>query len=178
MLVQKQCMFALLFFISILGGCATSRTELKIASLASEPAPTVTANPRTIVIRSVKDERVFEQAPSSPSTPSLGFEGASLATDELMSRAIGRKRNMYGKALGDFLLEKGRTVTELVRENVAVALRQTGYRVVTDQEALASAIIVDVRIKQFWTWFSPGFFTISLQATIETDIDVSGSSPS
>jgi hypothetical protein len=41
---------------------------------------------------------------------------------EVKARAIGRKRNTYGKALGDMVLEGGQTVEGVVREYLVIAL--------------------------------------------------------
>ncbi|CAA9435183.1 MAG: hypothetical protein AVDCRST_MAG51-2885 [uncultured Ramlibacter sp.] len=158
-----------------LGGCATSRSEVKIASPAAGPGETQAAsNGRTVVIRSVKDERSFQQAPSNPSIPSLGFEGAGKASDEIKSRAIGRKRNAYGQALGDVLLQNGQTVEGLVRENLGTAFQRAGYRVVPEGSAGANPLIVDARIKQFWSWLQPGFWAMTLNANVETTLQLSG----
>lgn len=127
-----------------------------------------------VVIRSVTDDRVFEEAPADPSTPSLGFGGADAATATLKSRAIGRKRNTFGKALGDVLLEDGKTVEDVVRDNLAAALHEAGYRVQEQADAGAAATVLDVRIKQFWAWFQPGFWAIELHTKIATDINLSG----
>ena len=156
----------------VLGGCATSRSEIKVAAPASVASPSAAARP--VVLRSIKDERVFEQAPRVASIPSLGFEGAARATDEVKARAIGRKRNTFGQALGDILLEGGQTVTGLVRDSLTAAFQQAGYRVVGEAAAGAAPLVVDVRIKQFWAWFQPGFWAITLSANIETDIDIAG----
>lgn len=159
---------------AMLGGCATSRSEIKISSPGASAASPPGASARAVVIRSVKDERVFEQAPKVASIPSLGFEGASKATEEVKARAIGRKRNTFGQALGDVLLENGQTVTSLVRDSLSAALQQAGFRVATEANAGAAPLVLDVRIKQFWAWFQPGFWAITLNTAIETDLDVVG----
>jgi hypothetical protein len=126
-----------------------------------------------VLIRNVLDERVFEQAPSDPSIPSLGFEGANAAPDAIKARAVGRKRGGFGKALGDVLLQEGQSVTGLMRESVAAALQDAGYRVVSAPEAGGPPpLVVDVHVKQFWSWFQPGFWAITLNANVETGIDV------
>jgi len=157
-----------LLALSNLCGCATSRSEIALvtkpaAISAVESAPTVT-------IRSVIDERVFMQSPPDPSTPSLGGEGANAASAETKARAIGRKRNTFGKALGDVLLQNGQTVDGLVRDNLATALQAAGYRVVPNNTAPANALVLDVRIKQFWAWFQPGFWALKLHTRIETEL--------
>lgn len=153
----------------MLAGCAVTRSELKVG--AEPPAtPAASATGKPIVIGSVVDARRFEAAPKDPSVPSLGTEGGG---DEVKARAIGRKRNTYGMALGDVTLEPGNTVANVVRRQLAVALGEAGYRVVgpgTDK----SAPVVDVRIHQFWSWFTPGFWTITLETIISTDLNVAG----
>jgi len=171
---KSHHMVALLFIGAILGGCATSRSEIRLPSAAAATAPQTTTTGRTVVIRSVKDERVFEQAPSVPSIPSLGFEGALKASDDVKARAVGRKRGGFGKALGDVLLENGQTVVGLVRENLTTVFQQAGYRVANESAIDPTVLVVDVHVKQFWAWFQPGFWAIKLHAHIETDLDVSG----
>ena len=158
---------------AILGGCATSRSELQLAPPTAKAAP-ANPNARAVVIRSIADDRVFAQAPPEPSPPSLGFEGADAAAADVKVRAIGRKRNTFGKALGDVLLQPGQTVTGLVRDNLAVAFQDAGYRVVTDPATAPGALTVDVHVTKFWSWFQPGFWAITLAADVETKLDLSG----
>ena len=157
-----------------LTGCATSRSELKL----SAPTPVATAGPvkGAVFIRTVSDQRAFQQAPSDPSIPSLGFEGATQASADLKARAIGRKRNTYGKALGDVLLENGQTVTNVVRQNLAAAFTEAGYKVETDPLAASVPLVIDVDVKQFWAWFQPGFWAITLNADIVADLKLAGQS--
>jgi uncharacterized lipoprotein YajG len=157
-----------------LGGCATSRSELKLTS-PTPVAPVAASSAKgAVFIRSINDRRMFEEAPSDPSVPSLGFEGATGAPDALKSRAIGRKRNTYGKALGDVLLEDGQTVTAVVRENLVAAFTEAGYRVETDPMAASVPMVIDVDVKKFWAWFQPGFWAITLNADIVADIKHAG----
>jgi hypothetical protein len=173
-------------------GCATNRSEIKLASpvtavpaakagAAAEAKPEAATSgvpTRTIVLRSVTDERSFEERPSDPSHPSLGFEGSSGATAETRARAIGRKRNTFGQALGDVLLENGQTVTGVMSDSITASLTQAGYRVVTDPAAAAPGDpVLDVHIKGFWSWFQPGFWAIKLHADIVTQIDVNPGTP-
>ncbi len=174
MSTRNYCAIALLFVSAALAGCATSRSEIKLASPAAAPTPAATATGRTVVIRSVKDERVFEQAPTVASIPSLGFEGALQASDAVKARAVARKRGGFGMAMGDVLLENGQTVVGLVRENLSTAFQQAGYRVADEGAAGSAPVVVDVHVKQFWAWFQPGFWAITLSANIETRLDISG----
>lgn len=163
------------FFLSLaLAGCATSRSEVKLSSPVLTSAGGAATASQVIVIRSVRDERVFEQAPRDPSMPSLGSGGAAQASADIKSRAIGRKRNGFGKALGDVLLENGQTVEGVIRENLTAALQQAGYQVKSANSAGVSPVVIDVDIKQFWAWFRPGFWQITLSANIATDLHISG----
>lgn len=161
----------------LLVGCATSRSEIRLDS--STVAAPVTEKHITKVqavwIRSVVDERQFEAAPKDPSIPSLGFEGAAQATAETKARAFGRKRGGFGMALGDVLLEQGQTVSGVVREQLSVAFASAGYRVAaSESDAGADPLIVDVRIKQFWAWINMGFWALTLNNRITTDLSFSG----
>jgi len=154
-------------------GCATSRSEIKLSGATAGNSLTTAAAGKTVVVRAVTDERVFEEAPSDPSIPSLGFEGAATASTDVKARAIGRKRNSYGKALGDILLESGQTVEGVVREHLTVALKQAGYELKpSNSDAASTPLVLDVHIKQFWAWLQPGFWAITLSAKIAVDLDV------
>lgn len=158
-----------------LAGCATSRSEIKLQAPTVAPSSaTVAKTGRVVVIKSVEDERVFVQAPPDPSTPSLGFGGSDQATAQVKSQAIGRKRNGFGKALGDVLLEQGQTVQGVVRKNLEAALEQGGYQVKSLADAGTNPVVLDVHIKKFWAWFQPGFWAITLHSDIATELQVEG----
>ena len=174
MLVRNAVKVVILFLCAAMAGCATSRSEIELSSPVVAPSDTVVSSGRTAVIRSVKDERVFEQDPDEPSTPSLGFGGADKASPDIKARAIGRKRGGFGMAMGDVLLQEGKTVEGLVRENLAAALVQAGYQVKNEEAGESSTLVIDVHIKEFWAWFQPGFWSITLSTNIVTDLDLSG----
>ena len=164
--------------IAILGtGCAATRSEVKLASPVAAPASTGPATGKVVVIRSVTDARVFEQAPRDPSVPSLGGEGAGNASADTKARAIGRKRNAYGMAMGDVMLEPGKTVEAVVRENLATALGQAGFQVRDSAAGGGAPLMIDVRIRKFWSWLTPGAFTMTVEALIETDLTPAGAAP-
>jgi hypothetical protein len=160
-----------LLAILVLSGCATSRSEIRISA---PPVAATTATGPELVIRHIEDARVFEQAPAHPGTPSLGWGGADQAPAEIKARAIGRKRNTYGKALGDVLLEEGKSVSGVLRENLAAALGAAGYRVVDAAKASPDALQLDVRIDKFWAWFQPGFWQITLNGDVATQLTFEG----
>lgn len=142
----------------VLGGCALSRGEIDIA------VPKV-ANPDSSValkFTAVNDRRVFELDPRKANIPSLSEDEENDRSIE--KRAIARKRNSYGAALGDILLPKGRTVENVVQEALTKALRESGIRVVTKGEpGYDTARPVQADIVQFWAWFRPGFWKIAME---------------
>ena len=162
-----------------LAGCATTRSELELPAPAAVPTGPQTTPPpaggRAVVIRSVRDERAFEDAPSDPSTPSLGFGGASQAPADIKARAFGRKRGGFGQAFGDLLLQPGQTVESVVRDNLGIALRLAGLQVLADPAAAPpDALRIDVHVKAFWSWINPGFWAITANGRIITDLDIEG----
>jgi hypothetical protein len=165
---------AALFMCVTMVGCATSRSEIELGSPQKISSGSVASSRQTAVIRTIKDERVFQQDSRNPSVPSLGFEGSALATAETKARAVGRKRNTYGKALGDVLLRSGQTVEGVIREYLASALEQAGYQIKSEDVAGPLPLLIDVHITQFWSWFLPGFWSITLNTNIATDLDLSG----
>ncbi|HYC55613.1 MAG TPA: flagellar biosynthesis protein [Candidatus Binatia bacterium] len=155
-------------------GCATSRGVLDIRQ------PSL-ANPATgpaIKIVEVRDQRKFEVAPNQPSIPSL--KDRDIGNKPLRSRAIARKRNTYGAALGDILLPEGRTVEQLTREALTAGLREGGIRVVEPGDVdYDSAVPFEADIEKFWSWFTPGFWAITLefQSEVRVSSAVAGLSP-
>ncbi len=147
-----------------LGGCATTRSTVTL----NVPKPV--ANPTegaAVKIATVVDARVFEARPPDPSIPSLKI-ATEITNPAITSRAIGRKRGGYGMALGDVLLPEGTTVAGMVQDAVTNAYRESGYRVLgKDDPGFDTATPVDVKIKQFWCWDTPGFWTMSLENRVE-----------
>lgn len=90
-----------------LSGCATTRSEISVETndgINSQKGMAVR-------IDAVKDARVFQIKPPNPDIPSLKDDG--ILNKAITSRAIARKRNTYGKGLGDVLLPEGQTVAGL-----------------------------------------------------------------
>lgn len=148
-------------------GCATNRGIMDVQFTVPEDP----ASGKAVKIVRVTDRRMFEAAPRDPSVPSL--KGNEIEDKAITSRAIARKRNGYGKALGDILLPEGRTVEDLVRESLTSSFREAGYRVVEDGD---KAVPVEADIDQFWAWFTPGFWALSLE--FETEVKIKGNLPS
>lgn len=155
-----------------LGGCAAIRSEIKVEAPAANAAPPVT-QPRTVVIRSVKDYRVFAKAPIV-SIPSSVAQGAGPEAEAVRARAVARKRDGNGNPMGDVLLQEGQTVNSLVRDNLAIAFEQLGYRVTDAASAGPDPLLVDVRIRKFWSWMQPGFLKVVMQSDVEAGVHIVG----
>ncbi|MBU4287189.1 MAG: flagellar biosynthesis protein [Proteobacteria bacterium] len=157
------------FILLFLGGCATSRGIVNL-QIPKANIPTQ-SNGKSIFIRSVTDDRTFQQNPSTPDIPSLGFGGAGTASNELKKRAIARKRNTYGKALGDILLKENQTVESIIKDSLTKSFYELGYEVIDKKETMeTNIIIIDVSIEKFWSWMNIGFWALTLSSEIETKI--------
>ena len=145
-MVRKILAFVALL---LLAGCATNRAEVDILppGTSQTPAP---SNGKKVYISAV-DDRVFQIKPSRFDTPSLKYD--EIDDKSITERAIGRKRNNYNMPIGDVLLPKGRTVSELVGDAVATAYRQAGYEVVSTPGA-RDVSEVKVQIIEFWSWYT------------------------
>ncbi len=162
----------------LLSACATSRSVIDLPAPAAPAATTQQAAGRDVYINLPRDKRAFEVAPSSPNIPSL--DPSEDSSDKIRARAIGRKRNTFGKALGDILLPEGKTVESLTAGAIRQAFQERGYRVLDDKSKVSdSTYVVDVELTRFWAWMNPGFWAITLSAEISTVLDIkSPSGPS
>jgi len=148
-------------------GCATSRSVLDIpppSGQAGQP------NNKRVFINSATDKRVFQSNPSSPDIPSL--DPSEDASDKIKLSAIGRKRNGFGKALGDILLKEEQTVESLSTDAIKQAFIEKGYTVVSRKDISKDTYIVDADIEKFWSWMNPGFTAITLSTEISTNLNI------
>lgn len=138
------------------------------------PGSAVVSGGKPIVIDSIHDARLFEADPGDPSTPSLK-SGARYALDaDQRKEAIARKRGGFGKALGDILLTPGDNVETVTRQLLTNALTARGYTVMDAQHAPADAPHISADIRQFWAWFTPGFFAAAIEAKVDTLVKLDG----
>jgi uncharacterized lipoprotein YajG len=164
--MQRLIATALIAAAFVLGGCAGTRSVVAPSVVAIPEASSAPSNGVTVQIVKVDDQRTFHKAPPSPDMPSLS--DGDIENKATTSRAIARKRNAYGGAMGDVLLPQEQTVTGLVQSAVEQGFREAGYRVVGGGQAGgAEALPVTVTIKQFWAWMNPGFWSISLEQRSE-----------
>jgi hypothetical protein len=165
--VSIKGLLLLSIVVLVLGGCATSRSIVDIKVL---PGPNP-ENGKEVKIVQITDDRRFEVTPKTQSIPSLNEE--EIKDSKITPRIIGRKRNTYGKALGDFLLPEQRTVNDLVREAMTKALQEKGYSVVEqDSGNYRNALPLEADIEQLWAYMTPGFWSLTLES--ETIASIKG----
>lgn len=159
-----------LFCLLLLGGCATSRSVLDVPPPASNTAlQSAGKQAKEVLVTTVSNQRLFEVNPPSPSIPSLDPAEDQGAT--IKARAIGRKRNTFGKALGDILLKEGQSVETLTAAAIRQAFAEKGYRVIDRKEkATDNTVFVEATVDKFWSWMNPGFASITLSTEIATDL--------
>ncbi len=154
--------------IFLLTGCATSRGYLNITI----PQETTAAkeNGMQVYIRNITDNRDFQARPSSPDIPSFGSK-KDIGKEDLKNRAIGRKRNGYGKAMGNIFLDENQNVQGVIYEAARNALISLGYEVTNSKEkARADAIVMDITVDKFWSWINIGAWTLRIDTAIRTTV--------
>ncbi len=163
--VRGSGIVAVMCLAPLAGGCALNRGTIDYRVTAPENPPSGPA----VVIIEVTDSRKFEASPDDPSIPSL--KNNEIDDRSLTSRAIARKRNSYGMAMGDIVLPEERAVSDVVREALTRAFRESGYRVV-EAPAAGNATPIRAEIQRFWAWTTIGFWTIKLEQ--ETAVQITG----
>lgn len=157
-----------LFIAIAVTGCATSRSSLDVQIPKSQNTP---SNGKQVYINSVSDKRTFQVSPPNPDIPSL--DPSEDQNEQVKLRAIGRKRNGFGKALGDMLLKEGETVQSLTNQSIQQAFTEKGYTVLNSKDQVTKdTYIVDANIQKFWAWMNPGFWQITLSSEISTDLAI------
>ncbi|WP_397390630.1 flagellar biosynthesis protein [Polynucleobacter sp.] len=157
-----------LFITIAVTGCATSRSSLDIQIPKAQNAQ---SNGKQVYINSVSDKRVFQVSPPNPDIPSL--DPSEDQNEQIKLRAIGRKRNGFGKALGDMLLKEGETVQSLTNQSIQQAFAEKGYTVLSSKDQVTKdTYIVDANIQKFWAWMNPGFWQLTLSGEISTDLAI------
>ena len=94
------------------------------------------SNSKTAVIKIIEDKRVFEEKPKQANIPSLKG-GLQKATAADKAKAIARKRNGYGKAMGDIFL-RDETVVSVFEKRIGIRFIACGlYRCAIDTASKA-----------------------------------------
>ncbi len=147
-------------------GCAATRSVVKLDQVDTSGA---SVGGQAVLIDKVDDNRRFEASPPEPDTPSLS--SGDIGNAAIRARAIGRKRGGFGAALGDVLLPENQTVSQVIAEAVENGFRMGGYRVVhRGDPGMEGAIPLTVSIRQFWSWFQPGFWHVTVHNRCEIEI--------
>tara|TARA_R100000005_G_scaffold96677_1_gene85929 strand:- start:4921 stop:5577 length:657 start_codon:yes stop_codon:yes gene_type:complete len=150
-----------------LSACALDRSTVSI------DAPENISNPVNgveVKLVSVIDGRMFEFKPATPDIPSLSED--EIIDADIKARAFARKRNSYGQALGDVILPEDETVADIMKNALTRAFREAGYRVLEQGDsAYETAIPVDARIRQFWSWIEWGFWELGLRNRAEVYLE-------
>ena len=170
---QRFTFFTAVFLFCVLSsGCALNRSEIELNIPEIPEAVEIPMKTgKTVFIKSVVDNRIFEKRPKVPNIPSLN--PSKERNKDIEKRAVARKRNGYGKAMGDILLKEGQTVESVIRESLKQGFLENGFDVLENAEQSSpSTYIVDAKINKFWSWMNPGFWTISLSTEINTDIQL------
>ena len=141
-----------------MSGCVLGHRTVPLAVKNSAATPAK----GTVLLRSVSDDRHFENKPDKPSTPSISGDVNAVSKAEL-EKYIGRQRNGYGHAMGDLVLPGGETVTEKMRELVKEAFARRGYALTTKA---GSGNTAEVKIDEFWAWMTPGMWSLGFNARI------------
>jgi len=143
--------------ILITTGCALGRGVIDISN-------EISVNPekgQAVKLLRVTDKREFQLKPSQANIPSLNHR--DIKDSSITERAIARKQNSAGKALGDILLPEDKTVMDVVENRLSVSFRENGYKVLSKgDEGYDVAIPIEVDINNFWGWINPGSWTIGI----------------
>lgn len=150
----------------LMSGCATTRSQMRVTVPA--PRAAVVSGGQPLVIDTLRDVRTFEADPRDPSTPSLKKGAAYALTAAGRKQAIARKRGGFGHAFGDILLPPDENVETLTRQLLTNAFAARGYSVIDATGAPANATHVSADIQQFWAWFTPGFWSATMETHIKT----------
>ena len=162
-LLKNLGLISLLLFVT---GCAATRSVVPVDVVESVGNPTTGID---VKIVSVEDDREFQVKPKIPEIPSLSE--SEVNNDSIKARAIGRKRNGYGHAIGDVLLPEGQTVASVMKSSISNSFRQAGYRVLEKgDESYDKALPINVKMTKFWSWIQMGFWQLKIHNNSEVTI--------
>ena len=152
-----------------ISACATNRSVIAVAApIGEQPKSNSFAK-----ITEVRDLRQFSVNPNDPSLPSLR-SAEEIQDAKITGRAVARKRNGFGMALGDVMIPETTSVAGLVRDSAKKALQDKGYVVVDESSPnYAHALPLAIDIEQFWSWMKPGFATLTF--TFNSSVVLKGS---
>ena len=167
-LMNKLLQVITVLFLILLTGCVVGRrtVDIPIQSIREH-----SGGKGEIFIGNIEDNRVFQNKPSDPSIPSIDGNVHSI-TPQQKEVMIGRQRNAWGRAMGDIALPVGDSVVTRTKRLLEEGFRSRGYRIASDSSAPNSA---SATIDEFWSWGSPGFWSISFEARVYCTIKLTKS---
>ncbi len=151
---------------TLLSACVTGRRTMELP--AASPSAVSAATRGHVFISSITDDRIFQNKPSDPSTPSIAGDVTQLSAAD-KDRMIGRQRNGFGHAMGDIGLPAGDSMTKRMRLLVEQALARDGYQVSADEHAPNT---ISVSVNEFWSWMTPGFWALQFEAKLMCTVTV------
>lgn len=167
-----KSVFLLLVFGALLSGCAIRGSEFDVP-VAPVTKASVAPTKAKVAVVDVRDLRQFVIDPRSPYIPSL--EDDDVDNKAKTERALGRKRDTYGRAGGNVTLPPGKTVSGVVVQVLESALADKGYAVVQKgDDGYDTALPLSADIKEFWAWSNPGWM---VRITFESVIALTGPWP-
>jgi uncharacterized lipoprotein YajG len=159
LVARQQSLLAAAALSCMLTGCVLGRRTI---TLDPPPINAAAAGRGAVFIGAIEDQRVFENQPKHPATPSIDGDITQVSKEQL-GMMIGRQRNSYGRALGDIALPAGDSVVKRMRELLQVAFARRGYTISPEPNAPVAA---GVAIREFWAWFTPGFWSVSFESRV------------
>jgi len=161
--MNKFLQITTILFLVLLSGCVLGRrtVDLPVQSFSDSAM-----EKGEIFIGTIDDNRTFQNKPSDPSMPSIDGDVHSLTPQE-KGMMIGRQRGGFGNAAGDVALPANDSVVARTRRLLEEGFKKRGYSITQDSRAPNSANAI---IHKFWGWFTPGFWTITFEATVNCTI--------
>lgn len=161
-----------MFFIALfLAGCPASKGKFTLQNPEFQNYQNINSAKGVVFIASVNDKREFEDTPKNASIPSVHNRQVESLNAKEKDKYIARKRNSYGKAMENIILDGNQTVTNLVKTSVARAFANNGFYVLNDEKQInQNTIILKVDVLKFWSFFRPGFWSVAVNTHIKSDV--------
>ena len=158
----------------LLSGCAISTSTIDIDTSKLSVSNQQEAS-ETVYVRTVVDEREFVEGKKDSSKHAINPIDKKLIGKKPI--VIGRKSNYMGIPLSNIILPETQNVSMLAKSAIESALIENGWNVLKNESEINNRTkIVDVKVLRFWTWVTPGFWSITLWADIKSDVPKSPSS--
>ena len=156
-------LLSIIVAVCLCSGCVVGLREIDISKIHAKAfdgamAGVPAGSDRLRVSISVVDKREFKEYDYNPSIPSVGDGGEKWGEACL----IGRQFNGFGMPMGAVSTCNGYTVAEYMKKMVAEAFVKAGCEIVQEASPGDGVVLVQVEINQFWGWFSPGAWSLTM----------------